>query len=380
MKNFSTFSIGYVLAGMHFWFGVGIFYYLERGLSVEQAMLLVAFYSAGAVLFEYPTGVLADFYGHKKSLVAGLLVLGVSFFVSSFPLPFWGYVLNIVIGSFGGALASGSNVALLHGIVSDFRESYARVQSTKLLLSALSIFIGGLLYKLHIALPFVLTSLATFGACVFYARVQVVENSVESDHFFALMKKSIVFVVRHRVLQIVLLFGSVFFLVQLSMKWVAPTIFSLQGADPALFATVLSIGTLLMAFCTRIAGSRYVPPLGAVIFCVCFGIAALAFGNAIWALAVGVLLAHAFQGMINVSVKHAINAYAVDSLRASINSLEHFIARILVVGYLPLMGFFLGVESLFYLYGVFTLALMVGVSVLALIFVPDFKYQPKQKR
>src|SRR5215831_13230850 len=71
------------LAASLIW-GINTLFLLDAGLNNTQAFTVNAFFTAGEVLFEVPTGVVADIWGRKASyllgagtlLVATLLYLG----------------------------------------------------------------------------------------------------------------------------------------------------------------------------------------------------------------------------------------------------------------------------------------------------------------
>ena len=55
--------------------GVNTLFLLDAGLSVTQAFAANAFFTAGMVLFEVPTGVVADGWGRRVSFLLGTLTL-----------------------------------------------------------------------------------------------------------------------------------------------------------------------------------------------------------------------------------------------------------------------------------------------------------------
>ncbi len=64
----------YTLAASLIW-GVNTLFLLDAGLSVFEVFVANAGYTAGMVLFEIPTGVVADTSGRRKSFLASLAVL-----------------------------------------------------------------------------------------------------------------------------------------------------------------------------------------------------------------------------------------------------------------------------------------------------------------
>lgn len=90
-----------------------VLFWLDRGLSLGQVMILMSTYGISLLVFEIPTGVLADRFSRKWSLVVGALlqatVGAIILSTSFFPVLLGAYVLVGV----GVAFLSGSGEALI---------------------------------------------------------------------------------------------------------------------------------------------------------------------------------------------------------------------------------------------------------------------------
>ena len=75
----------HTLAASFIW-GINTLFLLDAGLSNTQAFAANAFFTAGLVLFEVPTGVVADMRGRRLSYLLGTLTLALS---TLFYLPIW---------------------------------------------------------------------------------------------------------------------------------------------------------------------------------------------------------------------------------------------------------------------------------------------------
>ena len=65
------------LAASFIW-GINTLFLLDAGLSNAEAFAANAFFTAGQVLFEVPTGVVADSWGRRTSYLLGTATLLVS--------------------------------------------------------------------------------------------------------------------------------------------------------------------------------------------------------------------------------------------------------------------------------------------------------------
>jgi MFS family permease len=106
----------HTLAASFIW-GVNTLFLLDAGLSNAQAFGANAFFTAGLVIFEVPTGVLADTRGRRTSYLLGTLTLLVStlLYLAMWRLaaPFWAWALVSLLLGLGFTFFSGAVEAWL---------------------------------------------------------------------------------------------------------------------------------------------------------------------------------------------------------------------------------------------------------------------------
>jgi MFS family permease len=104
------------LASSFIW-GINTLFLLDAGLSNVQAFAANAFFTLGMVLFEVPTGVVADIWGRKVSYVIGTLTLLVStvlyHLMWKIHAPFWGWAVTSALLGLGFTFFSGATEAWL---------------------------------------------------------------------------------------------------------------------------------------------------------------------------------------------------------------------------------------------------------------------------
>lgn len=104
------------LAASLIW-GINTLFLLDAGLNNTQAFAANAFFTAGQVLFEVPTGVIADTWGRRASYLLGTLTLSASTFMYLFlwhiNAPFvWWALVSVLLG-LGFTFFSGATEAWL---------------------------------------------------------------------------------------------------------------------------------------------------------------------------------------------------------------------------------------------------------------------------
>ena len=73
-RTYYVLTAGNTLAASLIW-GINTIFLLDAGLSNFQAFAANAFFTAGMVLFEIPTGIVADRWGRRASFLCGTLTL-----------------------------------------------------------------------------------------------------------------------------------------------------------------------------------------------------------------------------------------------------------------------------------------------------------------
>lgn len=104
------------LAASFIW-GVNTLFLLDAGLSNLEAFAANAFFTVGQVLFEIPTGIIADVWGRRVSYLLGAVTLGIStllyLWAWQIHAPFWYWALTSILLGLGFTFFSGATEAWL---------------------------------------------------------------------------------------------------------------------------------------------------------------------------------------------------------------------------------------------------------------------------
>ena len=104
------------LAASFIW-GINTLFLLDAGLNATAAFAANALFTAGMVLFEVPTGVVADTWGRRISYLLGSLTLAVStilyWLAWQMQAPFWAWAVTSVLLGLGFTFFSGATEAWL---------------------------------------------------------------------------------------------------------------------------------------------------------------------------------------------------------------------------------------------------------------------------
>src|ERR687891_551696 len=108
--------LGNTLAASFIW-GINTIFLLDAGLSNLEAFAANAFFTAGMVLFEVPTGIVADTVGRRASYLLGTLTLAASTLLYvllwQMDAPFWQWAVVSALVGLGFTFFSGAVEAWL---------------------------------------------------------------------------------------------------------------------------------------------------------------------------------------------------------------------------------------------------------------------------
>lgn len=164
--------------------GVNTLFLLDAGLNNAQAFGANAAFTAGQVLFEVPTGVIADTVGRRASYLLGAATLLISTLLYLLmwyaEAPFWGWIVSSAVIGLGFTFFSGAVEAWLVDALnaSDFEGEYetvfAKGQTTMGVAMLTGSVAGGFIAQItNLGVPYILRAVllgVTFGAAYLLMR------------------------------------------------------------------------------------------------------------------------------------------------------------------------------------------------------------------
>ncbi len=115
-RTYLILTLGNTLAASFIW-GINTLFLLDAGLSNLEAFAANAFFTAGMVIFEVPTGVIADTWGRRTSYLLGTITLAGStllyYFLWQLHAPFWQWAVVSALLGLGFTFFSGAVEAWL---------------------------------------------------------------------------------------------------------------------------------------------------------------------------------------------------------------------------------------------------------------------------
>ena len=116
VRTYISLTLLSTFASSFIW-GINTLFLLDAGLSITQAFAANAFFTAGQVLFEIPTGVVADTRGRRTSFLLGTATLFITtlayLWLWQISGPFWGWAVVSIFLGLGFTFFSGATEAWL---------------------------------------------------------------------------------------------------------------------------------------------------------------------------------------------------------------------------------------------------------------------------
>ncbi len=116
VRTYISLTLLSTFASSFIW-GINTLFLLDAGLTIAQAFIANAFFTAGEVLFEIPTGVVADTRGRRTSFLLGTVTLFVTtllyLLLWQMKGPFWAWAMVSMLLGLGFTFFSGATEAWL---------------------------------------------------------------------------------------------------------------------------------------------------------------------------------------------------------------------------------------------------------------------------
>jgi len=103
---------------------VAIFFYKERGLDCFQVLMLESILALFIFLFEVPTGIFADKFSRKKSIIAGIVIFSIETVMMIFAKGFLMFAMIFALTGIAVTFMTGSVEALIYDALKEQNQAY----------------------------------------------------------------------------------------------------------------------------------------------------------------------------------------------------------------------------------------------------------------
>ncbi|MGM0845255.1 MAG: MFS transporter [Bacillota bacterium] len=128
-------------------------FYMERGLTSSDILIVLMFWSGAVLIGEVPTGIFADRFGAKASFITGSLLKFVSIALLLFAYEPWMFFLYSALNGFSVTFFSGADEALIYDSLKESKENdfmdraMGKIQSAGFISSIFAVLFGSYIAK-----------------------------------------------------------------------------------------------------------------------------------------------------------------------------------------------------------------------------------------
>lgn len=326
-------------------------FFQENGLDMQQVLFLQAAFSTSLIIFEIPSGYLADVIGRKFSLVIGSTfgAIGFGFYTNAYT--FTDFLLVEILLGIGGSLISGADSALLYDTLleikkeEDYTKYAGRLGSVANFSEGVAAIIGGQLALISLRTPlYVEAILAALCVPVALTLIEPARHKIEqTENSF----KSILRIVRyalhgHSEIKWLILYSSLVGLSTFTIVWFVQPY--LQAADVplryfgiswAVLQFSVGIFALLAYRIERTLGRK--KALISLILLSTTAYLLLSQFQSLWAAPI-LFIFYLVRGINGPVLNDYLNRIVTSDIRATVLSVKSLIGRLMFVILGPIMG------------------------------------------
>lgn len=326
-------------------------FFQSNGLDMQQILFLQAVFSTSLILFEVPSGYIADVVGRKFTLVIGNVFVSIAFGFYAFAYTFTDFLIVEIALGIGSSLLSGADSALLYDTLLDLKKEKAYTQYAGRLASVanfsegIAAIIGGQLALISLRTPlYVEAILILFSLPIALSLKEPKRHTeVQTENSF----KSILRIVRyalhgHAEIKWLILYSSLVGLSTFTIVWFVQPYLQATEVPLAYFGiswAVLqfSVGIFaLMAYRIERALGR---KRALIILILLSSLAYLLLSQfqTLWAAPI-LFIFYLVRGINGPVINDYLNRVVTSDIRATVLSVKSLIGRLMFVIFGPIVG------------------------------------------
>jgi MFS family permease len=336
-----------------------IIYLRDIEISLFQIGMITSVFAISSILFEIPTGAIADIFGRKFSTVLGYMLSGISITLIYFFKDFYSIILIIFCWGAVSTLISGASDAWVVDLLKSKNKKklidnyYIKMSSFYAFGCLLSGIVGSILVKqfgLSIIWPISGGSLTLSAVTLFFGKEEFIKKKLRiKEHFFNLtnhIKTSLIYSFKHKaILRLLLIEFLICFFIGFvgDMTWY-PLLqkFGLKEYLFGYFFSLTFILSIFIPYSTKFLSKKaggHVNYLIAVVFSMLVLLIITFFVNNLILALIICLLFFTTWDFYNPIIKVVFQKFLQSKTRATITSLQSMIASIGIMVSFPIAGF-----------------------------------------
>jgi predicted MFS family arabinose efflux permease len=357
-RDLQLFHVYRLLSTSYLFLPVLITFFVSRGLDFTHIALLNSVYALTAIVFEVPTGALADRFGRCRAMMLGSLLMAIGCVVDFNGRDFWTFALGEGLLALGMCLTSGADSAYLYDLLlaygreHEYRRHEGSATAAKLLGAAAALVAGGFVGRSAPAGTYATTACVCAAAALvaMMMREPPIQREDDSDFLHGMAHAARAVVTRPPLFFAVGLSVLLFTLLRMGLYLYPPYLAGAGldtawiGAVLALLSVVGAVGAQRIEWVRRKVGETglvWAMPLALAVSYIVLGRFTAVWGVAL--LAVQSLV----NGIYSPFSKELLNREIADSgQRATVLSVESMARRLAFGAFAPVAGLLIDAHGL----------------------------------
>jgi len=371
-----------VIGGMLFFLPVIALYYEETLFSVTNVALIFAIEYFASVIFEVPTGAIADLFGRRKTIILDhiitLIALVFLFIGGSMTM----FILYAVFNALAMSLNSGTDSAIIYDSLKEENKEkyYKKIIGTYHALwplgASIGSIIGGYLATVSLNFPVLITFIPISIALIFTFFLKEPKYEKEEHRNIAKqMVNAIKFILNSRQIILLVIAGFLFYGFGEAMHHLSPLFFRFHEIPIVYFGYIVAVSfgfsSLGHYFSHNI--SKWLGDKKSLIFAACLSplFVILATFNTGLLVAALFVIPSFFFGIRNPIINHLINLEVSSKKRATVLSINNLMNSFGFVIIAPLVGYFAELYTINMAFRIS--AMFVALRIIVYLFLKDKK-------
>ena len=340
-----------IAGGMLFFLPILALYFEESLFTATNVALIFAIEALAMVIFEIPTGAIADLFGRKKTLVMANFVVLIAVLFLYIGGSMLMFVLFAIFNSFARALASGTYSAFLYDTLKEEKQEhhYKMVIGTFYALwpvgASIGSVIGGYLAKISLSFPVGLSLIPLFFALILTLMLK--EPKYEKEEHKNVLKhmlNSTKLIIHNKQLIVLALGGFILMAFGETIHLLGPLFFKFKEIPIELFGWITafvfgfsSLGHYYSHAISEKIGNKkiiIISVFSSALFLI------LATFTTKYIAILFFIVPSLFYGLRNPVINHLLNSEISSSKRATVISINNFLGQLGLAIFAPFIGYF----------------------------------------
>ncbi len=326
-------------------------FYKDMGFTDKESFQLKAFYSIAIVIFEIPSGYIADVIGRRKTLLIGSTLGALGFLIYSTTSGFYSFMIAEIVLGIGQSFISGADSALMYDSLKSVNKEreYVKYEGRNFTVGnyseALAGIVGGSLAAINMRLPFFFqTGIAFMAIPASYLLIEPIRSGKrKKPGIIDILNVVWYATVKNIKLRYNILYSSILGTATLTMAWIYQLYLNDIGFSKYLIGTTHTVLNLIVGTTTLFAykiEAKLKPQLTIWFTSIVItgSFVAAGFINSAWVLLI-LSVFYFSRGIATPVLKDYINRITSDDMRATVLSIRSLIIRGFFATIAPLIGY-----------------------------------------